>query len=240
MLAHELLQLLLARARNRLGHDLAAVPVAGPGHRLLADRPATGVQLARCVLVALLPAEVDLVHLDRTGEQPAGARKALPQAMAEVPGGLLGDAEFAMQLHRGDALQAGGEQIDGEGPGLVAELGVGHDAAGADGEAFVAGAAAVGHGRMRAAGQDVTRAALGTGRAVRPADVSEPPFGGRIIGQQTDHFRQGDAFAEPFAGAFLLACGALHNSLIIQEHALYINQKQEKNSLFIRFRHSRL
>lgn len=66
----------LGRALDRPGVDLAANAVTRPDHWLLADRPAPGVELAAGMLVALLTADVDLVHLDRVGEQAARPGKA--------------------------------------------------------------------------------------------------------------------------------------------------------------------
>ena len=51
--------------------------------------------------------------------------------MAELPGGFLRDAQLAMQVHGGDVLDAGSQQVDGQGLGLIAQLGVDHDRAGA-------------------------------------------------------------------------------------------------------------
>ena len=81
--------------------------------------------------------------------------------MAEVPGRLLRDAQLAAQLHAGDALDAGGQQVDGQRPGAVAELGVGHDRVGAHGEALAAAAAAVGHAGVGAGGLHVGGMAMG-------------------------------------------------------------------------------
>jgi len=223
--AHEALQLGLAGVCQRLGDDRSAGPVTRSGHGLLADRAAACAQLLRRVLVAFLAPAVDLVDLDRAAKQAARAGEAGSQAMAEMPGGLLRDTQFAAQLQRGDALEGGAEQVDRQGPGLVAELGVGHDGAAAHGEALVAGAATVGHGGMGAALEHVAGATLRASGPIGPTHGSEPLFGAGVIREHADDLGQRDAFAEPFPGALLFRIRCCHYSLMIPKHAPYINNK---------------
>ena len=107
--------------------------------------PAPGVELLAGVLVTLLAAEIDLVDLHEAEEQVRGSREGGVRAIAEVPGRLLCTARLAAQLHERDAFDAGGQQVDGQRLGAVAELRLGHDRVGAHGEALAAAAAAVGH-----------------------------------------------------------------------------------------------
>ena len=139
------------------------------------------MQLAALVLVAFLAADIGLVHLHRAREQALLRLPAPADAMRQMPGRLLRDAQVAVQLHARDALQRGGQQVDRDGPHLVAQLAVRHHAAGAHREALVAAAAAVGHGGMGRAGEHVA------GIGGRPASALR-----RTIPRQWDHRGTGE------------------------------------------------
>ena len=158
----------------------------------------TGPGLLALVLVALLAADVGLVDLDGAGEGRAGdlGPAGLADAVGQVPGGLLGDGEVAMQLHGGDALEAGGEQVDGHDPDLAAELGVVHEGVGLHREVLAAGAAAEGLGLARGALEDVAGVAAGALRPGGPAGRDEPLLGAGIIGEAAHELHEGQAFTE--------------------------------------------
>ena len=121
--------------------------------------------------------------------------------MDQVLGGGLADAEVAMQFHGRDALEAGRQQVDGHGPGAVAELGVIHQGAGLGREVFAALAAAVGLGLARGPGLDVAGAAGRPAHAVRPEDRREPALGAVAVGKRVHQLKLGDALAMGSAGA---------------------------------------
>ena len=102
-----------------------------------------------------------------------------------------------MQFHARDALEAGREQVDGHGPGAVAELGAMHQGAGLGREVLAALAAAVG------LGLDVGGAAGRTAQAVRPEDRRELALGAVVVREQVHQLEQGDALAMGSAGASL-------------------------------------
>ena len=51
------------------------------------------------VLVLFVAADVALIYLNRSGENLFVFGKRLPDAMAHVPGRLLGEAQIPVQLH---------------------------------------------------------------------------------------------------------------------------------------------
>ena len=71
----------------------------------LAYRPAPSIQLLVLVLVALRPADVGLIHFDRAGEGVGPVVQCLADAVGQMPCCLLRDAQIAVELHAGYALQ---------------------------------------------------------------------------------------------------------------------------------------
>ena len=65
-----------------------------------------------------LAAHVGLVDFHRSGELLALVRALPPfaDAVQHEPGGRLADADVAVKLHAGDALEACDLEIDGDGP----------------------------------------------------------------------------------------------------------------------------
>ena len=112
---------------------VSAGAVLDADDRRLGDAARPRVELLGLVLVLLQAAHVDLVHLHFPRELPLRL-EGFPDPVRHVPTGLLRDAEFPVQPHRTDALQAGGVQVDGIRPILQRDLGSVHGRARADGE----------------------------------------------------------------------------------------------------------
>ena len=157
----------------------------------------------RGVLVACLAAEIGLVDFDRPGGRVLPLGPSLANAMGNVPGGGLADAEVALQFHARDAPEAGREQVDGHGLGAVAKLGAMHQGAGLGREVLAALAAAVGLGLARALGLDIGGAAGRAAHAVGPEDRRESALGALVVGERVHQLEQGDALAMGSAGASL-------------------------------------
>ena len=133
------------------------------------------------VLVAFLAADVGLIGLNRTIERDGVRFPGAPDAVREVPGGLLRDAEVAVQLHARYALEVGGEQVGRDRPRAQRQLRAVHDAPSLDRKVHPAVIAAE---RLRLASRalaDVERTAAGAGHAVRPARLDEPGFGRSLV-----------------------------------------------------------
>jgi len=98
------------------GDDALAIVVAIP----------RGLALLR-VHVLELAADKGLVGLSSAEERRPLPFLCLADAVRQIPGRFLIDAEIAVQLHRRNALEARRHQIDRDGPGLVAERRALHD-----------------------------------------------------------------------------------------------------------------
>ena len=86
------------------------------------DRTPAGPELLRGVLVPLPYYDVSIVHLNGTlkRRRPLGPR--LLDSVEHGPGGQLTDPEVAVELHRGDALEAGHVKVDCERRLAVSDL----------------------------------------------------------------------------------------------------------------------
>ena len=158
---------------------VSAGAVLDADDRRLGDAARPRVELLGLVLVLLQAAHVDLVHLHFPRELPLRL-EGFPDPVRHVPSGLLRDAEFPVQPHRTDALQAGGVQVDGIRPILQRDLGSVHGSARADGEVAVAAAAPVGHRLAVLAFLGVHGAAVRAEPSLVPDNGFEPPFGGFV------------------------------------------------------------
>jgi hypothetical protein len=113
--------------------------LAGPALLVLEPLP--------LVLVVLLPADVDLVHLD-VPAQLAAAGQGIGAARLAEPGqheprGLLRDADFLRHLERRDALARRDEQVHGVDPLVERDVRALEDGPRANGEVQIAGVATV-------------------------------------------------------------------------------------------------
>ena len=88
------------------GHAVR-LPILRANHGGFSHRSAPRVELLPLVFIALLAADIGFIHFDRAGEGVAGWRgPRFADAMQHDPGGRLGHADIAMELHAGNALQA--------------------------------------------------------------------------------------------------------------------------------------
>ena len=88
------------------GHAVR-LPILRANHGGFSHRSAPRVELLPLVFIALLAADIGFIHFDRAGEGVAGWRDPrFADAMQHDPGGRLGHADIAMELHAGNALQA--------------------------------------------------------------------------------------------------------------------------------------
>ena len=185
------------------GGDALGPPVLHADHGGLPDWPASGSgeRLARRVVhVPAFAAEVRFVHFDRAMKHRAILRQRRSEPMRQEPRGLLRDAEVAVQLHAGHALETGHHLKRGDDPVLIADLRAFHDRAGLDAEELRARLLSTPerHGRVLRASLDVHRSAAGTAHAIRPTLLDEPLFGSRVVGEHPEDLLKGDAFAECF------------------------------------------
>lgn len=79
------------------GARLVRGPVDHSDHHGLADKATPLFQLLVLVLVAFLPAEIALVHLDRTAHQVVTLEPALADAVQHEPRGPLGHADVPVE-----------------------------------------------------------------------------------------------------------------------------------------------
>ena len=163
LLLDDAVQRLPVDGSDDLGMDVAGLPVLDADHGNLACRAPSGVEPHVEMLRAFEPAHVNFVGFHRPGE-PALGLEGFADAVRHEPSGFLVDAEFAVQPHRGNALEADGVQVDGVGPILECDLGSVHGRPGADGEILPAVPAAVGHRLARLALDGVERTQCGQNR----------------------------------------------------------------------------
>lgn len=192
----EALKGVLVRALHDLGADHPGAPVLGPNHRHLADRPAAFKFLPLGPRhVSPLAAQVGFIDLDGASEGTDLQFVSLAKAVQHEPCGLLADPELTVQLHRGHALDVGGERVDGDRPGPVLELGAFHHRPGLEREHRLALAlpAAVRHGPVFDAALDVAGAAERTEGTHRPSLLCDPGSRGFLRAEKARYLHQRQA-----------------------------------------------
>ena len=157
----------------------------------------------RLAHVLAFPADVGFVDFNRAGEVARLVlRPDLAESVEHEPSGLLSDLEIAVQLHRGDALEAGGLEVDGEDPLAERNLRAFEGGAGFDGEVGATVCAAV--GRLSMAGLVCADAAApGAATATGPHLRLEPEASGFLVGEQIAELHQRDPFAPCLAGSLV-------------------------------------
>ena len=134
---------------DNLSLDAVGGPVFHSGHGCLTygTSACQGLPLL-VVLVLPFATHVGLVNLDRTGERSTvfSPGPSLPDAVEHEPGGGLADADITVELHAGNALEAGQFQVDGNGPFAQGNLGVSQCRPGSDAKVLPAVGAPVRHG----------------------------------------------------------------------------------------------
>ena len=128
-----------------------------------------------------------------------------------MPRRFLRDPQVAVQFHAGHTLEARNQQVDGNGPFLVAQVGRLHYCAAADAEALGALLlpATVGHGLVFGTRLHILRSAIGAVRSMRPAQRHEPRLRSPVVGEQAHHLEEGDSLSVIFAWRFLGHVGSL-------------------------------
>ena len=98
-------------------------------------------------MLAPLASHVGLVHFDWPikGTVIVAVVECLANALEHVPGGFLRDPDLQVQLHAGDALEAGQVQVDGVHPLAERQLRILQQRTGLDAEVGPAVRAPVGH-----------------------------------------------------------------------------------------------
>ena len=157
------------------------------------------------VLVPLLAAEVRLVHFNGAGKPLAGGAdaKGLADAVGQIPRRLLGDPQVPVQFHRRHALERRGEQVDGHGPRLVAEIrALQH---GADPHAEPVAAfllAASPRHRLVVVRSDIERSAVRAPRVTLPPLLLEPQSRRLVVGKRPQEFDDGQPVRYALPGPF--------------------------------------
>ena len=122
-----------------------------------------------------LPADIGFVHFDEAGQQLAVIGERLTDAVHHRPYRGAAHVEIARRLHRGEAFLGREHQRDQQEPALQIDMRVVEDGSDRDAERAHAALAfpALGRGLARgvAVVRDARSAAVGTERAVRPADL---------------------------------------------------------------------
>ncbi len=155
------------------------------------------------MLVLLQSADIGLVDLGlREFHFLPGLVERLAQPVRQVPRRFLGYGQITVKVHRGNPLESGGREVNGDRPCLVAQLRSFHDVSGPETEhrPTVALAATVGHRSVPDAGLDVIGTAVRANRAVRPDPALEPFPRRLIIREHLYELGKADAFAEMLAG----------------------------------------
>ena len=86
----------------------------------LVDCVASGAQLLARVLVRLTAAHVGFFDLGRPLAQHRVRAVRIANAMRQMPGGLVGNAQIPVQLAAGHALEPGRRQVQGDVPDAAA------------------------------------------------------------------------------------------------------------------------
>lgn len=125
----EAVQGLLLDVGNGLQSDLPAT-LHGTGH---IDLVVSVAATHSC----LLPSDQRLVHFDdpeQGGAFNLGVRQSLADSVAQIPSGLVVDAQDSLQLIGRDSLFGLNHHVDGEKPLAKRQVGVMHDGSGRDAE----------------------------------------------------------------------------------------------------------
>ena len=174
-------------------HPLRMAPVVGldgGDDGGLSGCPATGLPAAS------LAAQVGVIELDAPGKRvlAVALHHHLHQLVLHAPGGVVGDAEMAMQLHRRDALLVLGHEVEGLEPHAQRQLGGIEDSAcGHRGLAMAAMAL------LELAGGQLAAAVMATVRALESVRPSPSIQGGEalVLGSvECEKLAQADTFLE--------------------------------------------
>ena len=199
---HEALQCLAGRILHHAGGNRARRPVLHTGNGRLAGRAAPGEFLPlgfRHVLP--FPAHVGFVRLHGAVKQcDSFVRPCFPDSVQHEPGRFLSDVQIPVQLHAGNALEAGHLKIDRKHPFAQRNLGALKRGADTDRKTLATVRAPIGllFGVRRMYG--FRGAAMRAVATFRP-DQRFKPFGCRIfVGKHFRELHQTDAFSVGFAG----------------------------------------
>ena len=160
----EVMQGFLLHVRDLFQADLT-LALDGPGDDSLVTLVATSLALH-------LATYERFIHFNNPDQRRATQRvvaHGFADPVAEIPRGLVGDAQGALELIRGDALAGLDHHIDGEEPFAQRQVGIVHDGAGCD--AKLVGAPPAMPAVVLFQFQNVRVAAAGATNAVRPAQV---------------------------------------------------------------------
>ena len=178
--------------RDDSGRHLVGGAIFDGSHGRLSNG-STSLQFGAFGLRHILPlsAEIRLVSLDRAGEQGHSSQvQTFPYPVSKVPSRLLCYVQVTMQLHGGNALEAGSQEVGSKQPSLIAEFGGLHNRPDPDAEPLVAIAATIRHGRMLGSGLDVGGAAMDATDFLRPPPLYEPFLSGFIVGKSLEESAQ--------------------------------------------------
>src|SRR6185503_1122876 len=170
----------------------AAAAFAHPQNSHLTDRSPARVELLRFVLVPFLATDEAFIdfHDALKFVDVIGGRASLPQALQHKPRGLLSDTDFLRQLHAGDPLAGGHQQVHGIHPLVKWDVGPTENSTRPHGEIQLAGVAAI---EATRADRDPLRAgASRTLHAVRPDTIFEVLAGSRFIGEELKQLEGAD------------------------------------------------
>ena len=191
---------------NALNHFRAypvRLPVLHAHHGNLAHGTTSRLEPLGPVLVPLLAAHVGFVYFNRSPEGNPVILKGLPDSHRQVPCRLLGHVQVPVELHRKDALQARGHEVDGDCPRLATQGRVVHEGVRLDREVLPARPAAVGLRLPSGPLLDVVRVALRAVYAVRPPHFGEPPLRRLIIGEHAEQCLDRESLSECLAGCLV-------------------------------------
>jgi len=192
---HEALQRPHVGGIHDLRPDLLRGPVPDAGDDRLSDGSPTGAKPLPRMPVALPAAHVCLVRLDGARERFAPVVPGLPDAVGQMPRGLLRHPRIPVHLHRRHALPAGRVQEECEGPCAGARMRSLHQGSRLGREVPATTPATPGPGPAGRPRLGVERTAGRAVHAVGPADRDEPFPGRRVVGEHVHDLHPRDTLA---------------------------------------------
>ncbi len=184
----------LVGALDRHGNGFPAA-FAHPEDRLLADGAAPCVQPLVPVLVLLLPADVRLVDLDDAAQLVEVPAARFPEPPQHEPRCLLRHADLLRDLHGGNALAGGHNEVDRPDPLVQLDVRPLEDGPGADRELLRASPAAMVAEPLPLAGRDLVAAAVWADRLTVPPLRFEIHSGRFRVREPLEELKQADRHA---------------------------------------------
>ena len=179
-------------SRNGIG-DRAAIAFTHSNDSGLTDGAATSIQLLTGVLVLFLATDIGLIDFNDARQDGKVVAAGFAEPLKNEPSGLLRDADFLGQLHRGNALARSDEQVHCINPLVKRDMRALENGPSANGEIFGALVAAVVTGHL-AHRDPITQSTYWAMRAFGPEPGFQIQASAVLIGKHLKQLEGADGY----------------------------------------------